>query len=417
MLKSASTNFLPFYEWLIIGGGIQGTAMAAALSRSGRWRRRDLAILDAHSEPLWAWHNRAANCGMYRLRSSVQFHLDCGPYVSPYSLTQWATTKDFEPQTEIYLLDSASKHWVASTRLFDAHCEWVVAEAGLREIWQQGVVKRLERLGEGEGGWLVHTDQGAVLAAKRVVLATGQEGLNYPQWAGAIPGTYHLLDLQATCPIWDNFGHITVVGGGLSSANFVLSLLSNLRPDQKRPHITILARHGFKVSLLETDLTATLSVDFQKQFQATDYVGRRQLIQGVRRNGTIPAVSFEAIQAASFDLRQTEVREVLSSAKPIRLGLSDGTELETEIVVLGTGFQRDKNPNKIIKQVAQDYAIPLSSCGYAMPASDLQWLPGLYLLGGAAELELGPVSRNIAGAGLGVRRIMQSLIAGSNNSF
>jgi hypothetical protein len=43
-----------------------------------------------------------------------------------------------------------------------------------------------------------------------------------------------------------------------------------------------------------------------------------------------------------------------------------------------------------------------------MPAPNLEWLPGLYLLGGPAELELGPICRNLAGAGQGVARILAS---------
>jgi hypothetical protein len=39
----------------------------------------------------------------------------------------------------------------------------------------------------------------------------------------------------------------------------------------------------------------------------------------------------------------------------------------------------------------------------------LQWGPGLYVTGALAELEMGPISRNISGARQAAERIVNSL--------
>ncbi|QOY37926.1 hypothetical protein AWH56_010350 [Anaerobacillus isosaccharinicus] len=42
------------------------------------------------------------------------------------------------------------------------------------------------------------------------------------------------------------------------------------------------------------------------------------------------------------------------------------------------------------------------------PKPSLEWEEGLYLLGALAELQLGPVARNISGARRGAERIITS---------
>jgi lysine/ornithine N-monooxygenase len=254
-------------------------------------------------------------------------------------------------------------------------------------------------------GWQVCLSDGRRLNSRRVVLATGPGQLNYPRWSQAIEPVYHLSNLQYYQPDWQNFGHITVIGGALTSANFVLGVSRQKR--DSLPDITLLVRSPLKTSILEANLSA-LTGEFQNRFKHSDYPTRRTLITQSRANGTIPAQVKENLLKTGVKLVQAEVIQAICQDGKIYLQLSNGTELETEAVVLGTGFIKGGWSNKLVMQVAQDYRINLSECGFAMPASNLEWLPGLYLMGGEAELELGPICRNLAGAGLGVARIMSS---------
>lgn len=393
------------FDWLIVGGGLQGVAMAGALVRSGKATGQSLAILDGGETPLWAWQRRSGNCGMFRMRSDIRYHLDCCPQKMPYTLEQWANNCGFE--NEIELLDPETNHRVASTKLFEAHCNWFIEERKLKHCWQQGVATELVQTNE---SWQVRTKGDETVTANKVVVATGQNALNYPEWASQINAVYHLLDPSQQLPLshWQRYKHITAVGGGLTMLNFLVSLMQSNCP----ANVTLLLRHPFKVGLLEADLR-TLEADFQKLFQKADYAGRRELIKQSRTNGTVPATTLKMLNpylGGKIEVKQGVVKSAQQISETCQLNLEDGSSLETEVVVLGTGFKGGPCQDKLVTQVASSYNLPLSKCGYPMPGYDLQWLPGLYLLGGLAELELGPVSRNIAGAAQGVQRVIDSVL-------
>jgi hypothetical protein len=55
-----------------------------------------------------------------------------------------------------------------------------------------------------------------------------------------------------------------------------------------------------------------------------------------------------------------------------------------------------------------DLELPIAPCGYPLVNSALCWTDGLYVLGPLAELEIGPVARNITGARQAAERISQA---------
>ena len=57
-------------------------------------------------------------------------------------------------------------------------------------------------------------------------------------------------------------------------------------------------------------------------------------------------------------------------------------------------------------------SLPCARCGYPIVDPSLRWHPGVYVSGPLAELELGPVARNIAGA----RRAGDRIVAAARSS-
>jgi glycine/D-amino acid oxidase-like deaminating enzyme len=45
-------------NWIIIGGGIQGTTVAAYLLATNRATKQELVIIDPHDRPIENWKNR-----------------------------------------------------------------------------------------------------------------------------------------------------------------------------------------------------------------------------------------------------------------------------------------------------------------------------------------------------------------------
>ncbi len=52
----------------------------------------------------------------------------------------------------------------------------------------------------------------------------------------------------------------------------------------------------------------------------------------------------------------------------------------------------------LVDDAIAQLGLPCAACGYPIVSSQLAWAPGLHVTGPLAELELGPVARNIAGA-------------------
>ena len=61
--------------------------------------------------------------------------------------------------------------------------------------------------------------------------------------------------------------------------------------------------------------------------------------------------------------------------------------------------------------LVRDHALPCAVCGYPLVDRHLRWHPRLHVSGPLAELELGPVARNIVGARRAAERILPSATA------
>ena len=60
-------------------------------------------------------------------------------------------------------------------------------------------------------------------------------------------------------------------------------------------------------------------------------------------------------------------------------------------IILATGFEETIMKQPIIKQLIHQHHAPLCSCGLPNISTELEWLPHLYVAGGLADLELGPL--------------------------
>jgi hypothetical protein len=90
--------------------------------------------------------------------------------------------------------------------------------------------------------------------------------------------------------------------------------------------------------------------------------------------------------------------------------LSDGGRaIIAARVILVTGFTHEHPGRQWRAQTIIDLEPAYSAYGYPIVDRSLCWRPGLYVTSALAELEIGPVARNLVGARLAAER----LIAGS----
>ncbi len=74
------------YEWIVVGGGIQGCTIAAFLLKNNKVSADQLLIIDPHETPLYRWTKTTEMIEMKFLRSPSVHHLD----VEPFSLRKYA---------------------------------------------------------------------------------------------------------------------------------------------------------------------------------------------------------------------------------------------------------------------------------------------------------------------------------------
>ncbi len=386
-------------DWLIIGGGIHGTHLALVLTQRAGVAPHQIRILDPHATLLARWHACTANTGMRFLRSGAVHHIDLHPEALSHFARQ-ATTSGERLFIEPYRRPALS--------LFNAHTAYLIAQHRLDTLHLCGRATGLCRL---PSGWQIETSHGN-LHARNVALAPGNtEQPHYPAWAHALHAAHapvqHIFDAgfcRTALPPWS---HAVVVGGGISAAQLALSLA-----ERQPGSVTLLMRHALRVHDLDSD-PGWIGPKYQAGFQqCPDYTRRRTMIQQARHRGSVPPdVARQlrrATQAGTLRLVQAEVVQAHHpTVNTIELILSNDSQITSDCVLLATGFAPHRPGGAWLDAAIAAHGLPTAPCGYPIVDPTMRWADGLYVLGGLAELEIGPVARNITGARQAVARISQ----------
>lgn len=368
-------------DWLIVGGGMHGMAIASRLLLERRARHERVAVLDPHDTPLARWRQRTAATGMRTLRSPASHHLD----PEPGALVEFARRSGVAMR--------------ATTRpplaLFDSHCRAVLERSGADRLLLKGAARGLDRLAS---AWRVETGAGP-LDAKRVVLALGGgDHPDWPTWARVLADrgadVNHVFEpdfAETSCP-----GSTVVLGGGLTAAQVALQHAA-----RDSGETTLLTRHPLRIHELDADWT-WFEPEAMVRYQATRDAGvRRVLLDRARHRGSVPAAVAlaiaEAVRRGRLRLRIATVSRAHHDAPGVRLVLADGTSLRADRLTLATGLDRVRPGSPWLDEAARRLGLPLAPCGFPILAPTLRWAAGLFVTGALADLELGPTARAIAG--------------------
>lgn len=374
-------------DWLIIGGGPHGIHVGVRLAGRRTGAEGRVAVLDPHPDPLHAWRSVTTGLGMTYLRSPVVHHVG----LRSLELVEFADRQRHALTRPPF----KGRYRRPSLELFDAHAAHCAREAGLTDGWRVG---RAERLTQTRRGWRVETDRGA-LQARRVVLGVGASGrLHRPSWASDLGDRVdHVLD-PGRRPI--RGGPVLVVGGGLSAAQAAMGLAD------RRVEVTLVSRHPPRIHRFDA-APGWLGPKRMRGFRAEADAGRRrEMIRRARHRGSLTSDAHHALRAMERRgaLRVISGEVVAARQEPggVQLRVDGGdrghVRLRVQRVLLATGYAPDASSPPWITELALDAGLPLAPCGTPLPDRALQWAPGLHLTGPLAELELGPVARNLAGA-------------------
>ncbi len=399
-------------EWLIIGGGFHGTYLSLYLTRRKRIPADAIRVLDPYDHPLALWDHLAHNTGMEFLRSSHAHNL----HFDPFSLVTFTRTLPGQP-----LAQFIEPYGRPSLELFHAHTRHLIERYQLDKLRLVGRAQKLLRL---ENGWRVETENQSIVTRNVIIAIGNTENPYWPDWAQSLrqsgASIHHIFDPAFQREALPEEAQILVVGGGITAAQTAVALAV-----RSPGHVTLLMRHPVRVHQFDSD-TGWITPLYLNRFHAEhDYARRRAMITKARHRGSMPGdVADELNQAVENHLLTLQEGDIVgakhvlplqtasfsnSSHDTIELMLSNGETIAADHVVLATGFETRRPGGAWLDEAITAYDLPLAPDGFPVVDQHLCWSPGLYVSGPLAELEIGPVSRNMVGVRLAAERIGASL--------
>ncbi len=372
-------------DWLIIGGGIHGVHLAARLLGEAGVAPERLGIVDPGDRLLARWRTSTATTGMSHLRSPSVHHLD----LQPGSLERFAGKRKTRKPGLF-----AAPYARPALALFNAHCDRVVKTFGLADLHIQDRAMTCTVDCDGVG---VEFASGREITARNLVLAIGaSEQPEWPNWAPRDDRrVQHIFE-----PGFDGWPSssqtVAVIGGGISAGHVALRLLD------EGHQVHLVSRHTLRQHQFDSD-PGWLGPKFMSGFsRERDLDRRRALIADARHKGSVPPDVRGALRRAfkcnQLRWHEGEVEGFDARRNGLELRLSTEAVLEVESVLLATGFSSGRPGGAMVDALIATASLPCASCGYPVIDSALRWHPRIHVSGPLAELELGPTSRNIAGA-------------------
>ncbi|MGB0954557.1 MAG: FAD/NAD(P)-binding protein [Panacagrimonas sp.] len=379
------------FEWLVVGGGIHGVHIAARLIAEARVDPDQIRIVDP--EPLLArWKANTAATGMRHLRSPIVHHLDLTA-----SSLRWFAAQLKAGQADLF----APPYDRPVLALFNQHSDYVIRKYGLDRCH---VAESVAHISPVSGGLKVQSETAKVRKTRRVVLATGLSDQPWrPAWARSHPAIHHLFDREPGQSM-HCADQVAVVGGGISAAQVSLRLI------EQGVFVHLVMRHRLRVHQFDSD-PGWLGPKYMRAFaRSSDYEQRRAMIAQARHRGSVSDVIGSAIERAveqgRLHLHQSEVETVTPCAGVLKVKLACGASFQAERILLATGFCDHRPGGKLVDRLVEQFELPTAGCGYPIVDRYLRWHPRIFTAGPLAELELGPVARNIAGARRGADRLV-----------
>ena len=214
------------------------------------------------------------------------------------------------------------------------------------------------------------------LRARRIVLALGTSEQTYwPDWAPrGHERVHHIFE-----PGFDGWPgpdeeHMAVVGGGISAGQVALKLAASGHT------VHLISRHPLREHQFDSD-SGWLGPKYMSRFsREPDVDRRREMITKARHRGSVPP----------------DVRRALGRA--IARGEVVCYEAEVSAGLARAVFVSCRPGGKLVDDLVDAANLPCAACGFPVVDEALCWHPRVHVTGPLAELELGPTSRNIAGA-------------------
>lgn len=396
-------------EIAIVGAGPHALTLATHLLQKSPQMRNKFLVFDPSSTWMSQWRHQFAALEIPNLRSPSVHH----PHPHPNALRRFAQFRSEELFPPYHL---------PGTQLFEDFCEDVVHRWHLENRVWQARVSRIEPITyRRDRCFRVVLEDGHSVIARRAVLAMGGGIPQVPDWVDKIRSSYpwgrlchsHQVDLGRLSLRGER---ILIVGGGLTSGHLAMGAIA------RGAKVLLMSRRNLQEKLFDAD-PGWLGPKYLKGFQAeSDWQKRWEMIQVARNGGSITPAMMEQLRQARNEGKisfheQSQVVDAVWQGQAWQLQCSDGKVHECDRIWLATGTKFNVCQTPLLHEIQNSYPTQLVN---GLPVIDkyLRW-PNcdLFVMGGLAALQLGPVARNLSGARMASHSIAPALMKESESAF
>ncbi len=382
----------------IVGAGPHALTLVTHMLQKRQEMRGKFVVFDPSGGWLSQWSAAFGAQEIPHLRSPAVHH----PDPDPYALRRFAENR---PQELFPPYD------LPGTKLFEDFCRETIARWQLENTVEQAKVTRVEPLGK--RGFRLELDGERRVMARRVVMAMGGGRPSLPDWVEKIQTPYpsdrlcHSLaiDLRQMALRGDR---VLIIGGGLTSGHLAIGALEG------GATVTLMVKRQLQEKLFDAD-PGWLGPKYLKGFAAeADWQRRWELIQQARNGGSMTPAVVTRLRRESRNGRlgiyeECQVVEAAWNQGEWQIICNNGAEYTCDRIWVATGTKLDVMAEPLFADILEAYPIPIIQ-GLPVLDEHLRW-PGceLFIMGGLAALQVGPVARNLSGARMACDRIQPAL--------
>ena len=401
-MESNPPHLLRKIDLAIIGAGPHALTLVTHLIQKRQKIRSKIAVFDPSGKWMSQWEQQFAALEIPHLRSPTVHH----PDPNPFGLRKFAENRsnEFFPPYDL-----------PGTRLFNDFCEDVIRRWDLENIVIDEKINRIQPLNNPfASSFRLWLSSGKSILARRVVFATGSSQLQIPDWVSQVEKNYPENKLCHSKSVDLRTLHLAgekvlIIGGGLTSGHLAVGAMS------RGAFVQISMRRQLQEKIFDAD-AGWLGPKYLKGFYAEpDFEKRFEMIQQARNGGSMtPAMVTQLRRPAHNGKVRIQENTQVVEAKWIDnqwlVKFTDGKQERFHRIWLSTGTRFDVNSEPLLKEVLQAYPIPVIN-GLPVLDDNLRWRGcSLFIMGGLAALQIGPIARNLSGARMASDKMLKAII-------
>jgi cation diffusion facilitator CzcD-associated flavoprotein CzcO len=400
-MHSLSISPPDYTDIAIIGAGPHALTLVTHLLQKRQTMKDRFLVLDPSGTWMQQWQQQFAALEIPHLRSPIVHH----PAPNPGALRSFAENRS----SELF-----PPYDLPGTQLFTDFCQTLIRQWQLQERVLPAQVQHIEPITYRQRSrfqlWLA--DRGSIIA-RRVVLAIGGGCPQTLDWVRRIPQPYPCGRLchsqQVDLRILRLAGErILIVGGGLTSGHLAVGALA------RGARVSLIVRRQLQEKLFDAE-PGWLGPKYLKGFEAEpDCEKRWEMIQQARNGGSMTPAMMMQLRRYQRQGRLTihehcQITDARWQNNSWQIRCQDGEQFECDHLWLATGTKLDATAQPFLKDVLDTYPTEIIN-GLPVLDAHLRWRGcELYLMGGLAGLQVGPVARNLSGARMASDRIVPAL--------